>query len=236
MAQQARDTSMRLVLAEVAASPRWQTRVAELLAHAASAVDRLLLLVPPRLLADWRSLSDDRAEVVPIPASGGALAAHDTEALRNRLGGRRPARLAWLPADAAYVAPDWEALRTKTRCILPWLPKYDLPRDRHLEQPLTGQIGWLATGDLLDLLAGPHSSIGESFLSLADRIHRQRWSIEIASARVADDVPAPPAGPAAYYTNGRAFWPSCRTFAVRRGSRRRWRASWRGRGNRMPSS
>lgn len=200
MDQRARDTLTSLVVADVGASPRWHTRVSELLAHATSAVDHLLLLVPPRLLADCRSLLDDRADALPVRASGGAFAdrsAHDAETIRNWLHGRRPARLAWLPADAAYVPPDWESLRTKTRCVLPWLPKYDLPRDRHREQPLPGQIGWLATGDLLDLPAGQDFPVGESFWSLADRIHRERWSVEIASARVADDVPAPPAGPAA---------------------------------------
>ena len=177
-------------MAEVAAAPRWQARVSELLAHARSAADHLLLLVPPRLWADGRSLldeGDDTADVVPFSDD-------DSEALRNWLGARRPSRLAWLPADAAYAPPDWESLRSKTRCVLPWLPKYDLPRDRHLEQPLSGQLGWLATGDLLELLIGPHSPLGASFLSLADRIHRERLSVEIASARIADDVPAPPAG------------------------------------------
>ena len=118
-------------------------------------------------------------------------------ALRNWLGGRRPTRVAWLPADAAYLPPDWEPLRGKTRCILPWLPKYDLPHDRHFEELLTGQIGWLATGDVLDVLAGPLCALGESFLSLADRIHRERLPVEIASARVADDLRAPAAPPAA---------------------------------------
>ena len=190
-------------MAVVSASPRWQTRVFELLVHAPSVADHLLLLVPPRMVADCRSLLDDmvdRVEVLPFGAAGGARAdrsAADAEILRNWLGGRRPTLLAWLPADAAYVSPDWDSLRSKTRCVLPWLPKYDLPCDRHLEQPLTAEIGWLATGDLLDVLGGQHSPLGGSFLSLADWIHRERLSIEIASARVADDVPAPPTRPAA---------------------------------------
>ena len=194
---------MRLVIAVVPASTRWHRRVSELLAHATSAADHLLLLVPPRLLADCRSLFDDmndRPDVLPFLASGGAPAdrsGDDTEALRNWLGDRRPARLAWLPADAPCVPPDWDSLRTKTRCVVPWLPKYDLPHDRHLEQPLTGHIGWLATGDLLDVLDGQRFPLGASFLPLADKIHRERLSIEIASARVADDVTAPPARPAA---------------------------------------
>jgi hypothetical protein len=194
---------MRLVMVGVADSPRWHTRVSALLACATSAADHLLLLVPPRLVADCRSLVadvDDRVDVLPSRAPDGATAdrsAHDTEALRGWLAGRRPARLAWLPADAALVPPDWEALRTKTRCLLPWLPKYDLPRDRHREQPRTGPIGWLATGDLLDLVAGPHAPLGESFLPLADRIHRERLAVEIASAQVSDDHPAPPATGAA---------------------------------------
>src|SRR5258705_9955974 len=97
----------------------------------------------------------DGPDVLPCCASGGALADRsddDTGALRNWLGSRRPTRLAFLPADAPCLPPDWDSLRTKTRCVVPWLPKYDLPHDRHLEQPLTGQIGWLATGDLLDVL------------------------------------------------------------------------------------
>jgi hypothetical protein len=186
MIQWAGDRSTSVVMAEVADVARWRTRVSELAAHAASVVDHLLLLVPPPLVAACRSLVDDmggRADVV----------AHAPQALRSWLGERRPARLGWLPAGAAYVPPDWASLRTRTRCVLPWLPKCDLPRDRHREQALSGPIGWLATGDLFDVLAGQNAPLGGSFLSLADRIHRERLAVEIGSARVADDLPERPA-------------------------------------------
>jgi hypothetical protein len=208
MEERTGDNAMRLVIAEVPASTGWHGRVSELLAHVTSAADHLLLLVPPRLLADCRSLFDDmndRPDVLPLRASGGTPAdrsGDDTEAVRNWLGSRRPTRLAWLPPDAPFVPPDWDSLRTKTRCIAPWLPKYDLPRDRHLEQPLGGDIGWLATGDVLDVLDGQRFPLGVSFLSLADNIHRERLSIGIASARVADDVPDPPASAAACLHEG----------------------------------
>lgn len=174
-------------MAEVVDATGARERVAELLA-ATPADDRLLLVVPAPLLADCRALADDRSgriEVLP----------GDAEALAGRLRGARPARLAWLPAAAVCAPPDWQALGAKTRCLLPWLPRYDLPRDRHREQALGGAIGWLATGDLLDLLAG--AALGESFLPLAERIHRQRLAVEIASARVADEAPDPGAGRAA---------------------------------------
>ena len=166
-----------LVMAEVAASPRWRARVSELLVQARSADDHLLLLVPPRLLAGCQSMLqevDHRAHVLCLraaPEDPADRPAIDAQAMGKWLGACPPARLAWLPADAAYVPPDWESL-TKTRCLLPWLPRYDLPRDRHLEQQLTGPIGWLATGDLLDLSVGLHWPLGESFSSLVDTIHR----------------------------------------------------------------
>jgi len=180
-------------MAEVAASSGWPARVSELLAHVGSAVDHLLLIVPPPLFTDCRSLLDnvtDRAGVLPFRIPGGTLADGSAEAIEGWLKRRRPARLGWLPADAAYAPPDWESLREKKRCIQAWLPKYDLPRDRYLEQPLGGQIGWLATGDLLDLVIGRAPALGLSFLALADRIHRERLSVEIGSARVADEWPA----------------------------------------------
>jgi len=183
-------------MAEVAASPRWHARVSELLAQVRSAHDHLLLLVPPQLLAGCQSMFqgvNDRAHVLSLraaPEDPADRPAIDAQAIGKWLGTYRPARLAWLPADAAYVPPDWESL-TKTRCLLPWLRRYDLPRDRHLERQLTGPIGWLATGDLLDLSVGLHWPLGESFSSLADTIHRMRLPVKIASARLAEDSPAP---------------------------------------------
>ena len=182
------DGSMRLVVAEVAESPAWPARVSELVARATTSGDRLLLLLPPRLTADCRRLLgaiDGSVEVL----------ARDSEGLGHWLRSRRLAQLAWLPADADYVAPDWELLRARPRRLVAWLPKYDLPRDRYCDRPLSGQIGWLGTGDLLDVFE-LQSPLGASFLSLADRIHRQRLGVEIASTRVADDASDPPAGAA----------------------------------------
>ena len=59
MEERTGDNAMRLVIAEVPASTGWHGRVSELLAHVMPAADHLLLLVPPRLLADCRSLFDD---------------------------------------------------------------------------------------------------------------------------------------------------------------------------------
>lgn len=196
------DPPLRLVLADVDVdvAPRWRERVAELLAHVGSAIDHLLLLVPESLVADCRGMAGDHgARVDVLPRGGGSWteeqSAHRRALVASRLAARCPTQLAWLPADAPYVAPDWESLRTRTRCLRPWLPTYELPRDRHREQSLAGRIGWLATGDLLDLLVGQPSVLGDSFMPLADRIHRQRWAVAIASARVADDDLAPPATP-----------------------------------------
>ncbi len=197
---------MKLLVAEVAGAPDWQGRASELLAQ--TAADRLLLLVPPQLRASCQALLEDgrgSAHVLPLSVAAEVPAdrsAAEAEAVRTWLGGSRPTRLAWLPANAPYAPPDWEPLRTRTRCLLPWLPKYDLPSARHREQPLTERLGWLATGDLLDVVAGRKTVLGESFLALADTIHRERSSIEIRSARVADDPPIVGAASAAALHEG----------------------------------
>lgn len=169
---------MRLVIAEVVDACGWPARVSALLAREAAAGDQLLLLVPPPLLADCRALSGRRAEVL----------AHPSADLGTWLRDRRPADLAWLPAGAAYSPPDWEGLRGRARRVMPWLPRWDLPRDRQREYPMPGPVGWLATGDVVDVAAGRG---WPSFLPLADHIHRHRLPVEIASARIAADAPAP---------------------------------------------
>ncbi|MFN8643024.1 MAG: hypothetical protein U0802_15735 [Candidatus Binatia bacterium] len=94
------------------------------------------------------------------------------------------------------MRPTWRELESLRATTLPraLAAEYELPRDRHREQALDGEVGWLATGDLLDVLGGACAAL-EIVPARRRSHHRRRRGGRVA--RVADDPPQPPARPAA---------------------------------------